>query len=245
MSKMSIVLLFVVTMIAAVVGALLPNLLVRPVSSVTTIGGTGASIRQLTVNASGSVYAAPDQATVQLGVATQASTAADALKQNSADTTAVIEAIKKLGVDAKDISTSNFSVYPTYDTSGTRINGYQVNNSVTIIIRDISKSGDLLDQVVTAGANNVGGLNFGIADVSSLQAEARTKAIEAARVKAEAMAAAAGVSLGDLVSINESVNYQPEVAFARGMMADAAMSVPVEQGQQEVSVSVTLVYEIR
>jgi uncharacterized protein YggE len=244
MSKTSIVVLFLVTMVAAIVGALLPNLLVRPVTSVTTLNGA-TSMRQLTVNASGSVYAVPDQATVQLGVSSQASTAADALKQNSADTTAVIEAIKKLGVDAKDISTSNFNVYPTYDTSGTRINGYQVNNSVTVVIRDIAASGTLLDQVVTAGANNISGLNFGIADASQYQADARTKAIEAARAKAEAMAKAAGVTLGDIISINESINYQPEVAYARGMVADAAMSVPVETGQQEVSVSVTLVYEIR
>lgn len=244
MSKTSMIVLFFVTMVAAIVGALLPNLLIRPVTSITT--GVGSpSMRQLTVNASGSVYAAPDQATVQLGVSSQASTAADALKQNSADTTAVIEAIKKLGVDAKDISTSNFNVYPTYDTSGTRINGYQVNNSVTVVIRDIAASGTLLDQVVTAGANNISGLNFGIADASQYQADARTKAIEAARAKAEAMAKAAGVSLGDIVSINESVNYQPEMPYARGMVADAAMAVPVETGQQEVSVSVTLVYEIR
>lgn len=244
MSKSTIVVLFFVTMIAAIVGALLPNLFVRPVTSVTTVGGA-SSLRQLTVNASGSIYAAPDQATVQLGVSSQASTAADALKQNSADTTAVIDAIKKLGVDAKDISTSNFNVYPTYDTSGTRINGYQVNNSVTVLIRDISTSGTLLDQVVTAGANNISGLSFGIADASQYQADARQKAIEAARAKAEAMAKAAGVTLGDILSINESVNYQPEMPFARGMVADASMSVPVETGQQEVSVSVTLVYEIR
>ncbi len=244
MSKSTIVVLFFVTMIAAIVGALLPNLLVRPVTSVTAVGGA-TSMRQLTVNASGSIYAAPDQATVQLGVSSQASTAADALKQNSADTAAVIDAIKKLGVDAKDISTSNFNVYPTYDTSGTRINGYQVNNSVTVLIRDISASGTLLDQVVTAGANNISGLSFGIADASQYQADARQQAIEAARAKAEAMAKAAGVTLGDIISINESLNYQPEMPFARGMVADAAMSVPVETGQQQVSVSVTLVYEIR
>lgn len=244
MSKSTIVVLFFVTMIGAIVGALLPNMLVRPVASVTAVGGA-SSLRQLTVNASGSIYVAPDQATVQLGVSTQASTAADALKQNSADTAAVIDAIKKLGVDAKDISTSNFNVYPTYDTSGTRINGYQVNNAVTVLIRDISASGTLLDQVVTAGANNISGLSFGIADASKYQADARQKAIEEARAKAEAMAKAAGVTLGDVVSINESVNYQPEMPFARGMVADAAMSVPVETGQQAVSVSVTLVYEIR
>lgn len=244
MSKSTIAVLFFVTMIAAIVGALLPNLFVRPVTSVTTVGGTSA-LRQLTVNASGAIYVAPDQAMVQLGVTSQASTAAEALTQNSANTTAVIDAIKKLGVDAKDISTSNFNVYPTYDSSGARINGYQVNNSVTVLIRDISASGMLLDQVVTAGANNISGLSFGISDASQYQADARQQAIETARAKAEAMANAAGVTLGDIVSINESVNFQPEFPYARGMVADAAMSVPVETGQQEVSVSVTLVYEIR
>lgn len=246
MSKMSIFILFLVTTLAAVIGALIPNLFVRPVTSISTSSGVSAvPARQITVNANGSVYAAPDQATVQLGVTSQASSAADALKQNSTDSAAVIDAIKKLGVDAKDISTSNFNVYPTYDSTGMRINGYQVNNTVTVIVRDISVSGELLDQVVTAGANNISGLSFGIADASNLQSDARTKAIEAARAKAESMAKAAGVTLGDIISINESVNYQPEIAFARGIAADSAMAVPVEAGQQEISVSVTLVYEIR
>ncbi|MFZ9858951.1 MAG: SIMPL domain-containing protein [Roseiflexaceae bacterium] len=244
MSKSTIVVLFFVTMIAAIVGALLPNLLVRPVTSVATVAGSSA-VRQLTVNASGSVYVTPDQATIQFGVTSQASTAAEALKQNSADTTAVIEVIKKLGVAAKDISTSNFNVYPTYDSSGMRINGYQVNNAVSVVIRDIAASGNLLDQVVTAGANNINGLNFGISDVSTYQSDARTRAIDAARAKAESMAKAAGVNLGNIISINESVNYQPDMPYIRGMVADAAMAVPVETGQQEVSVSVTLVYEIR
>ncbi|MEY3990682.1 MAG: hypothetical protein RI985_1763 [Chloroflexota bacterium] len=246
MSKMTIVVLFVVTMVAAVAGALLPTLLIRPTSIVTTLGGTGGQLtRQMSVTETGSVYATPDQATVQLGVSSQAITAADALKQNSSDTAAVIDAIKKLGIEAKDISTSNFNVYPTYDTSGTRINGYQVNNAVIVVIRNIALSGELLDQVVTAGANNISGLSFGIADASKYQTDARTRAIEAARAKAEVMASAAGITLGEIITISESVNYMPEMPYARGMVADAAMAVPVEVGQQQVSITVTIVYEIR
>ena len=150
----------------------------------------------------------------------------------------MLTSIKNIGVDAKDIQTHDFSIYPTYASNGTTITGYQVNNTVMVIIRDLANAGTILDQVVQAGANNISGLSFDIADPSKLQAEARTQAIADARAKAEAMASAAGVSLGDIMTINESVSNAPMA------MADAA-AVPVATGQQQIAVDVTISFELR
>jgi uncharacterized protein len=244
MSKTAIVLLVICTLIAALVGAALPVLLVGSSSPVVSGGTTTAApVRRIDVTGSGSVYAAPDQATVQLGVTSQAASAADALKDNSAKTAAVLTSIKNIGVDAKDIQTSDFSIFPTYGSNGTTITGYQVNNTVVVVIRDLANAGTILDQVVQAGANNISGLSFDIADPSKLQAEARTKAIAAARAKAEAMASAAGVSLGDIMTISESVSNGP-MPMARMAMADAA-AVPLATGQQQIAVDVMISFALR
>ncbi|NBU63975.1 MAG: DUF541 domain-containing protein [Chloroflexia bacterium] len=242
MSKTAIVLLVICTLIAALVGAALPVLLVGKNSTVVS-GGTSAPVRHIDVTGSGKVYAAPDQATVQLGVTSQATSAAEALKDNSAKTAVVLTSIKKIGVDAKDIQTHDFSIYPTYASNGTTITGYQVNNTVVVVIRDLANAGTILDQVVQAGANNISGLSFDIADPSKLQAEARAKAIADARAKAEAMASAAGVSLGDIMTISESVS-SPPMPMGRMAMADAA-AVPVATGQQQIAVDVTISFVLR
>lgn len=272
MSKLSIVLLVVLTFVAAVVGAFLPMFVMSrgvgmmvPAAGGTAVisadapadgmmrmfapngmggGFAGTGQRHLDVTASAAVSAAPDTATVQLGVTTQASSAGAALTQNSTDTAAVIAAVVKLGVAEKDIQTSNFNVYPTYDTTGTRITGYQVTNTVTVTIRDIKTTGSLLDQVVQAGANNISGLSFSIADTSSLVADARTKAYAAAKAKAEAMAAAAGVELGEVISVTES--SQPATVYPVAKVAmDAMAAAPIQAGSQDVTVDVSIVYALR
>jgi len=247
MSKTAIVLLVICTLIAALVGAALPVLLVGKSSPVVS-GGTSAPVRHIDVTGSGKVYAAPDQATVHLGVTSQAVSAAEALKDNSAKTATVLTSIKNIGVDAKDIQTNDFSIYPTYASNGTTINGttitgYQVNNTVVVVIRDLANAGTILDQVVQAGANNISGLSFDIADPSKLQAEARAKAIADARAKAEAMASAAGVSLGDIITISESVASAP-MPMGRVAMADAA-AVPLATGQQQIAVDVMISFVLR
>ncbi len=265
MSRSTIIFLILGTFIAGLLGALLPSLLfsqgaglmagtmIVPNSSDASrammsggsiLGGFGATTPQLSVNASGAVSAAPDQATIQLGVTSQATTAAAALTQNSTDTAAVIASVVKLGVAEKDIQTSNFSVYPTYDTTGTRITGYQVNNSVTVTIRDLVKAGPLLDQVVQAGANNITGLNFSIADTSALVEEARTRAFTAAKAKAESMAKAAGVELGEIISVTESSQNAQSYPMAKIAM-DAGVGAPIQAGTQDVTVDVSIVYALR
>lgn len=245
MSRSGIVLVFVGTFLAAILGAAVPVLFLGTTSSSTVISSTATeSTRRIEVSANGAVYAAPDQATVRIGVNSQAATAADALKQNSADTSAVITQIKDLGVAEADVQTSDFAIYPTYDDTGTKVTGYAVSNVVVVTIRDLNTAGTLLDAVVQAGANNIGGLSFGIADPSELQAEARAKAIAAARAKAEQMAEAAGVRLGDVITMSESVSYGEPVYAREAVMADA-MAVPIASGQQQISVDVYITFALR
>jgi len=265
MSRFSIVFLIIGTFIAGLLGAILPSFwLSRGVGMMagtiavpntgnnplammngsTLLSGFSGATRHLDVNASGAVSAAPDQATIQLGVTSQAASAAAALTQNSTDTAAVIASVVALGVAEKDIQTSNFSVYPTYDTTGTRITGYQVNNSVTVTIRDLVKAGPLLDQVVQAGANNITGLNFSISDTSALVEEARTRAFDAAKAKAESMAKAAGVELGEILSVTES-SQNPQVYPMAKVAMDAVAGAPIQAGTQDVTVDVSIVYALR
>lgn len=242
MSKTAYVLLVVCTVIAAVIGAALPSLLANKQHTVASGGTSMTQQHHIDVTGSGKVYATPDQATVQLGVISQAKSAADALKDNSAKTAAVLASIKTIGVDSKDVQTHDFSIYPTYDTNGATITGYQVTNTVMVVIRDLANAGSILDQVVQAGANNVSGLSFDIADTSKLQTEARAKAIADARAKAEAMATAAGVSLGEIIAISESVSSMP-MPMAKMAMADAA-SVPLATGQQLIAIDVSISFAL-
>jgi uncharacterized protein YggE len=209
-----------------------------------TVGGS--VVRQITVIGTGEVKGAPDQATVQLGVQSQAQTSSAALADNNTKMEALIAKLKELGIADKDIQTSNFSISPTYGDDGQTVTGYQVNNSASVTIRDIASTGTLLDSVVEAGSNSIYGISFGIGDSKALQGEARNAAIADAKVQAEAMAKAAGGSVGQILSITESIGSAPQPMFLRAeaMMADAK-AVPIAQGEQAVSAQVQITYELR
>lgn len=231
---------------ALVVGAAaLGAVLARPAT--TEAAQTGASlVRQITVVGTGEARATPDRATVQLGVQSEAAAAQEALTANSAKMAALIEQLKQLGVAAADIQTSSFNISPTYAENGRTVTGYQVTNMVSVIIRDVQATGDLLDKVVAAGANTVYGIGFSIDDPQALQATARDAAIADARARAQAMATAAGGTVGQILTISETIG-EPPVVFARAetaMAADAA-APPIEAGEQAVNAQVQITYELR
>ena len=207
--------------------------------------------RVLTVNGHGEVRHAPDMATISAGVRTQGATAQDALRENSAAMNKVFETMKPLGIADVDMQTSNFSVQPVYQqsppgvpqTEPAKIIGYQVFNQVTVIVRDTAKLGTVLDAFVTAGANEMYGVSFGIANTDQLTDEARDAAIKDATRKAGLMAKAAGVKLGRLTSISES-SSAPPVPMYQARFAKAEASVPTAAGEQVLSADATLVYEI-
>lgn len=209
------------------------------------------SNRTLSVSGSGLAYLTPDIAYVNIGVHGEGANAAETLAENNERSAAVVAAIKRLGVAEKDIQTRNFSIYPQpqYDPNGqpTGKITYIVENTVFVTVRDLGKIGQLLDEAVKAGANNIGGISFDVADKSAALSEARKAAVENAQAKAEELAQAAGVTLGSVQTISEYSSYPAPVMEGRGgaMYAVDASSVPVSPGQMTITVEVNIVYQIQ
>lgn len=210
----------------------------------------------ITIEGRGEVRAAPDMATIMSGVTTQGATAREALDANTAAMTELIASLKEAGIEARDIQTSGFSVNPNYVYSDARdelgytlpprINGYQVANSVTVVVRDLEELGAILDKSVTVGANTVNGVSFSVADPAELLNEARKAAFADARAKAELYAEVAGAGLGDLESISESQNYgspQPYAMYARAEVAQST-DVPVEAGELTFAITVNVAWDL-
>ncbi|MBJ3783597.1 SIMPL domain-containing protein [Devosia sediminis] len=210
----------------------------------------------IAIEGRGEVRAAPDMATINSGVTTQGATAREALDANTTAMNELIAALKEAGIEARDIQTSGFSVNPNYvysderDANGyslpPKINGYQVMNTVTVVVRDLADLGSILDTSVTVGANTVNGVSFSVADPSDLLNEARKAAFADAREKAELYASVAGATLGDLESITEQQSFnspQPYPMYARAEMS-AAAPVPVEAGEMTFAISVNVSWDL-
>ncbi|WP_347312777.1 SIMPL domain-containing protein [Defluviimonas sp. SAOS-178_SWC] len=204
----------------------------------------------ISVTGEGRVEAAPDMATISLGVTNDAGTAAEAMAANSDAVRAVIERLTAAGVEERDIQTSGLSLGPRYDygrSDGTppTIVGYSASNMVTVRVRALDTLGGVLDAVVAGGANTLNGLSFGIAEDREVMDEARTRAVADAARKAGLYANAAGVRLGRVLSISEAGAYQPPMPMA---MAEAGFAksaaVPVAPGEVNIVASVSVVYEI-
>lgn len=207
------------------------------------------NIRTLNVNGLGEVYLTPDIAYINIGVHTEGATASEAVDSNKGQTTAVIDALKKAGVEEKDIRTSNFNIYPSqqYGPDGT-ITGtvYMVDNTVFVTVHNLDGLGSLLDDVISAGANNINSIQFDVIDKSKAVKEARAKAVEDAITQAQELATAAGISLGDIQGISFYENSPVPYSGGKGggaMAADA--SVPIQPGQLTISVSVNITYAIK
>jgi uncharacterized protein len=222
-------------------------------SQATVAEPTGAVTRTISVNGTGKVYLTPDIAYVTIGVHTENKDAAQAVAQNNAQSVKVKEALTGMGVDAKDIQTSNFSIYPQqqYDQTGkpTGEINYVVDNQLYVTVRDLEKIGDLLDTVVKAGANNIYGIQFDVADRSKAQSEARKLAVADAQAQAQELAQAAGVTLGPVQTISTSSSQTPVPVYEKGMGGGAAVAapatVPVSAGQMVLQADVYMVFAIQ
>lgn len=202
----------------------------------------------ITVTGEGQVAVVPDMATISLGVTVNGDTAKAALDANSAALAAVLERLSSAGIDAKDIQTSGLSLGPVYDYSASggaqKVLGYTASNMVTVQVRAIDKVGPVLDASVTDGANMLNGITFGLLDPVPATDEARKKAVEDARRKADLYAGAAGVELGGIVSITEGGNFGMPMMMGGASYAKAE-SVPVAVGELSVGASVTITYEVK
>jgi hypothetical protein len=212
-----------------------------------------AQTGSITMEGRGTVSVAPDMAVITTNVVTTAETAAEALAENSASITKVIDAIKGAGIEAKDIQTRGFGIYPRYEriTDGSNrqpnIIGYEIRNGVEVNVRDLAKLGGLLTLVVESGANSVDGIRFEVSDPQEKLDEARKKAVEAARHKAEIFASAAGVELGSIMTITETGTQMPRPLMMRaeGMMMAKADAVPIEAGEETIGANVTIRWSLK
>ncbi|MHA7777171.1 SIMPL domain-containing protein [Roseibium sp. M-1] len=206
----------------------------------------------ITMEGRGSISVSPDMAVITASVVTSAKTTDAALSENSAAIAGVIEAIKGSGVEARDIQTSGFGIYPRYDHSKSSssqpdIVGYEIRNGVSVKVRDLAKLGTLLGLVVENGANAVDSIRFEVSNPEVKLDEARKKAVEDARHKAGVFAAAAGADLGTIVSITETGTEMPRpyMMRAEGMMMAKASDVPIEAGEEQISANVTIRWSLK
>jgi len=188
----------------------------------------------------------PDLVQIDGGVTSEAKTAREASDANNAAMGKVLLALKGAGIDEKDFQTSRLSLQP--QTAPNRagpnaIVGYRASNRVTIRLREVAKVAGVIDTLVAAGANDIGGINFMVSQASKLLDEAREQAIADARRKAEIYAKAAGVTLGAPLSISEEGNVAP-VPY-RKMAAGMAASAPVAQGEETLAVTVSVSWAIK
>ena len=200
----------------------------------------------ITARATGTVVAAPDTATVVLGVQTRDRSATAALAANSERAAAVIGVLQGAGVAPADIRTSQLSVYPTSAPESGRITGYEVSNQVTATLRDMAAAGTLIDQAAAAAGDaiRVQTIEFSVADESAARAQARGDAVRRALAQAQQLAEAAGVTLGPVRSIVEVAGEPPSPFRAEADVYQSPSAVPLEPGTQELRVTVEVVHAI-
>lgn len=231
------------------------------------IGRQGAAINTITVSGNGKVYASPDLATMDFSVVSEAKTVSEAMDDNSGKMNAVIEAAKKLGVAADDLQTSGFNINPHYDymeakpettdmgyyyPSGKRVlTGYDITQTLTVKVRqdNMSKIGQIIQDATTAGANEVGDLQFTVDKPDDLQAEARKQAIDDAKAKAKVLADQLGVRLGNITGYSEG-GYYPTYTMAYdkaavGGIEESAAAPTIQTGQNKIESNVSISYEIQ
>ncbi|MET4682910.1 uncharacterized protein YggE [Brevundimonas faecalis] len=205
----------------------------------------------LNLSAYGEVKVAPDQATINFGVVTEAATAQEAMAQNAQQMTRVVAALRRAGVAERDIQTSGLNLSAQYDyqqNEPPKLRGYQVQNRVTVIINDLTKVGSTADAVVTAGVNQIDGISFGLKDAKAAEDQARQLAVRALQDKARLYAQALGVQLGGVRSLTEGGGFMPEPPrpmpmYARAMDASGA-ATPVSAGELTVRIDISGVYDI-
>jgi uncharacterized protein YggE len=192
--------------------------------------------RSITVNGTGSVTTVPDRATFSFGADARAATAKAAISQANDAADAVVAALKKAGVAAADLQTSQISLDPQTTDDGTRVTGYVASSSVTATT-SVANAGSLVDAAVGAGATSVSGPSLSRADTDALYADALTQAVADARTKAQALAAASGLTLGTVRSVIEGGSAMP---MPLGISTGAAK---IEPGTQTIEASVTVTFD--
>lgn len=213
-------------------------------ADVTTTPITGT---ELDVQATGTSTRAPDIATIGAGVVTQAARAGDAMAANTKAMSATIAALKRAGVADRDIQTQSINLQPQYrygDNQPPVLTGYQANNRVSVRIRDMGGAGGIIDALVASGANQIDGPTLSVEHPEAALDEARTKALATARARADLYAKAAGLTVRRIVRISESEEARQPPRPMMMMAAKRMDSTPVEAGEQELAINLSVVFEL-
>lgn len=223
----------------------------RPYAAPNAAAGDTAKEHTISVGGEGKVTVKPDLGHVQLGVNVQRPSAKGARDAAAESMAKVVAAIKKLGIDDKDIQTTQVSLNAVYDypnNSAPVLRAYQLTNSIAITVRDLSKITDVVDDAVTAGATSVDGISFDVADRTAAEAQAREAAAKDARAKADAYAKTLGLSIVGVAAVSEQVStpvwYAPNYAASAGAGDKAAAPTPVQTGSTDVTITVQISFLI-
>lgn len=220
--------------------------------------GTGEKEMTVTAAGQGMIYDTPDRAEISFSIQTEDASASTAQEKNSETVAAVMEVLTERGVEEKNIKTRGYDLYPTYDYSGKnpRLTGYVVTTRISVTDRTIEETGELLGAIVAAGANGIDSVSYSCSNYDSDYEQALAKAVQAARRKAEVMAEALGMELGDVKLVTEGYqdmtyrndsltrSYAKEM-FAEEAAADSINSVAVMPGEAQISATVTAVYYLK
>ena len=227
--------------------AALPASAMAQTAPVPVISGT-----RLDISATGEVTRVPDLAIISAGVQTLQPTASAAIEENAARMERVRAALKRAGIDDKDIQTSTISLNPEYQydqNKPPRLTGYRATNTVNVKFRDLKRSGAILDALVAEGSNQINGPNLTIDEPEAAYDEARVKAIAAGRARAELYARALGKRVVRLLTVSESGGYQMPppmpVAYARDMAAQAVAKTEIDPGTQQLQVTLSMSFELQ
>ena len=223
------------------------------IASTNQVLNTATTTNTVSFSGEGKVVAKPDIAKISLSIVTDALTSKTAQDENSKKSKTVTDYLKKQNIDDKDIKTTGYNIYPQYKYpqygGQPTITGYKVNQSMEIRIRDLDKVSNILDGIVASGTNQVSQLSFEIDNPDALKSEARAKAIADAKSKANELKSQVGISLGKIINFSENTSGYPVPIYmkaeldGRGGMGGGGPSVPA--GENEITVSVTITYQIK
>ena len=212
----------------------------------------------ISVSGKGEIYAKPDLAITTFSVVNEAKTVSEAMAENTKKMNAVIAFAKEQGVEEKDLKTTSFNIYPRYEWQGRTglppypegkrvLVGYEVQQSLQVKIRDMTKIGEIIEGATDAGANQVGNLQFTIDDQDELKKQARAEAIDTAKEKATEIASQLGIRLVRITNFSESAVFPRYYGFEAMAMEDAGGAGPapeIETGENKIEVTVAITYEI-
>jgi uncharacterized protein YggE len=237
------------TMLAALMlgAAALPATAQAQQAAITqTIAGT-----RLDINATGEVTRVPDVAVISAGVVSRSPTASAALQDSAQRMDRMLAALKRAGVESRDVQTSTVSLNPEYrypENQSPQLVGYTASNTVTIRFREIRNSGKILDALVAEGANQINGPNLVVDKPEAALDEARARAIAAGRARADLSARALGLRVARVVSVNESGGYYappPPPPMAAAMERSGAAYTKIEPGEQKLQVNLAMTFELQ